>query len=184
MPSWYRNSRSCLTVVPLATSRILCWKLIFTGNTLWQVPGTSRLLCGKVGNVGHCYLLLWEMPFWIKSCWISKCSLYILTLWSTFIISSLLIELKICYHWCQCLLLHTNLSQLHPSPLFTTFFPKCVLFLFSQTAFVKEVSPAKILYESFVCRTHRRHLKSLSTILSSLHSSQCLLSHNIQNFPC
>ena len=182
MPSWHRNSRNYLTVVPFSTSRVLCWKHIFTGNTLWQVPETSGWLCGKVGNVGHFCVLLWEMLFWIKSCWISKCSLCILTLWSTFIISSLLMELKICYHWCQCLLPHTNLSQLHPSLLCTTYFPKCVPLLSSQMAFVKEVSPAKILYGSFICPTHRRHLKSVSTILNSLHSSQCLPSHNIQNF--
>jgi hypothetical protein len=183
MPSWYRNSRSCLTVVPLATARILCWRHIFTGNTLWQVPETSGWLCGKVGYVGHCSVLLWEVLFWIKSFWISKCSLCILTLCSTFIISCLLIELKIYYHQCQCLPLHTYLSQLHPYPSFTTYFFKCVLLLPSQMAFFKEVSTTKILNGSFVCPAHRRHLKSfVSTILSSLHSSQCLPSHNIQNF--
>lgn len=189
MPSWYRNSRSCLTVVPLATARILCWRHIFTGNTLWQVPETAGWLCGKEEYVGHCSVLLWEMQFWIKSLWISKYSPCILTLRSTFIISSVLIELNIYYHQCQCLPLHTNLSQSHPYPSFTTYFLKCALLLSSQIAFFKEVSPTKILNGSLVYSALRKHLKSfVSTMLSSLQSSQCLPSHNIKNFallhPC
>lgn len=145
MPSCYRHSRSCLTVVPLATARILCWRHIFTGNTLWQVTETSDWLCGKVGYVGHGSVLLWEMLCWMKSFWTSICSLCVLTLRSSFIISSLIIELKICYHQCQCLPLHTILSQLHSYPSFTTSFLKCVLLLFSQMAFLKKVFPTRIL---------------------------------------
>ena len=93
-------------------------------------------LCGKVGCVSHCSVLLWEMLFWI-----SKCTLCILTLQSTFMISSLLIELKICYHQCQFLPLHTNLSQFHPYPSFTTYYLKCVLLLSSQMAFFQRGFP-------------------------------------------
>ena len=75
-------------------------KATFTDNMLWQMPEPSGWLCGRVG---HCSVLSWEMLFWIKICWVSKYSVYILTFWSTLInvyISRSYSE-HLLYVWCR-----------------------------------------------------------------------------------
>ena len=61
--------------------RILCWRCTFTSKTLWQMPEPSWLC----GNICHCSPFSWGKLLQIKSWWISKYTLHILTFWKTII---------------------------------------------------------------------------------------------------
>lgn len=53
-------------------AEILCWRYIFTHNSLWLLCELSSLLCGKV--------CLWEMLFWKKITEKAICSYFLLDL--------------------------------------------------------------------------------------------------------
>jgi len=62
--------------------RILCWRCTFTSKSLWQMPEPSWWLCR---NICHCSPFSWEKLLQIKSSWISKHILHILTFWKTIV---------------------------------------------------------------------------------------------------